>query len=266
MPKSDQYFGLLLKAVGDLKEFLPHLVLVGGWAPLLYSRYLWKEEHDPLLTVDIDFGIRNLVYQGEQTIARRVSQKNWGEHHVRIGHDTPFVPVVTVGKDLKADVEFVGSPDLSSKIQNTLLGQEIVFNRVKYFEVLLEKTIPIFLSSFKVHVPHPVHFVFHKLLTFNQRGDLAKKGKDLYYAYHILLSGPDRESFAAQVHQMVLNHRYGIRVRENIFRFFEDPHSIGPTLIADIAMTTPISTFLNHVKEDAFLRIKALVSQFPRAV
>lgn len=260
MPKSDKDLSLLTKALGDLKEFLPHLVLVGGWVPLLYSRILWHERHDPLLTVDIDFGIRNLAYHGKETIAQRVLQKKWGEHHMRIGHDTPFVPVVSVGTHLKADVEFIADAEFSSKIQNDLLGKEIYINRIQYFEVLLKKTIPISVASLSIHVPDPAHFIFHKLLTFPQREDPAKIGKDLYYAYFLLLTGPAHQNLFEEVRSLILNHPFGSFVIENIARYFEDLHSKGPALINHMAMTTPIATMIEDIQEDSFSRISGLVT------
>jgi hypothetical protein len=250
---------LLIKALGDLKDFLPYLVLVGGWVPLLYSRFLWKEGGDPLLTVDIDLGIRPLAYHGKETIAQRVLQKRWGEHHMRIGHDTPFVPVVSLGKNIKADVDFIASAQFSSKMQNDLVGQGIYINRVPYFEVLLEKTIPLSFVSLTVHVPHPTYFVFHKLLTYNQREDSIKRGKDLYSAYFILLTSPHRDSISQEMNGLLMNHPQGVLVQENISRSFEDPQAEGPTLIAQIAKTTEIATLLRDVKEDSFARIKALI-------
>ena len=33
---------LLVKVIDDLADFLPYLVLVGGWVPYIYARYIWK--------------------------------------------------------------------------------------------------------------------------------------------------------------------------------------------------------------------------------
>lgn len=260
MPKPDDELCLLSKALGDLKEFLPHLVLVGGWVPLLYTRFLWKEGFDPLLTVDIDLGIRNLDYHGQGTIAQKVHQKRWGEHHVRIGHDTPFVPVVSVGNNVKADVEFIAGSTFPVELQKSLIGLDIFINRIQFFEVLLEKTTPISFSSLTVHVPEPAHFVFHKLLTFTQREDSVKRGKDLYYAYFLLLTSPVSRHLFEDVRSLILNHRFGNRVIKNIVHDFSDPYSEGPSLISHIAMTTPIYTLLKDINGDAFSRISGLVS------
>jgi len=33
---------LLIKVIDDLAAFLPYLVLVGGWVPYVYAKYIWK--------------------------------------------------------------------------------------------------------------------------------------------------------------------------------------------------------------------------------
>ena len=49
----------LFKVLEDLRDYLPYLVLIGGWVPYIYRNYLWKGEVDkPYLTADIDIGIR----------------------------------------------------------------------------------------------------------------------------------------------------------------------------------------------------------------
>ena len=41
-----------------LKEVLPEMVVVGGWCPYLYARYLWKKPiPDIPSTTDIDLGV-----------------------------------------------------------------------------------------------------------------------------------------------------------------------------------------------------------------
>jgi hypothetical protein len=111
-------FDLLIKVVKDLEDFLPHLVLVGGWVPFLYVRFLWEETtQDPLMTMDIDFGLRNMAFKGKETIAQRVIKKNYGEHHLEIGKDVPFVPIVQSKKGARADVEFISDENTPEDVR-----------------------------------------------------------------------------------------------------------------------------------------------------
>lgn len=103
----------------DLEDFLPYLVLVGGWVPFLYSRYLWKIPYEPIKTVDIDFGFGDIDFNGHETIAARIKKKNCGEHHLKMGHASPFVPIVQIEGGLKADVEFITAPETPETIKKT---------------------------------------------------------------------------------------------------------------------------------------------------
>jgi serine/threonine protein phosphatase 1 len=51
---------LLIKVIGDLADFLPYFVLVGGWIPYIYAKYIWKDVPSMAVTTgDIDFGVGN---------------------------------------------------------------------------------------------------------------------------------------------------------------------------------------------------------------
>lgn len=82
MPEKPKELELLLKVLDDLRDFMPYLVLVGGWVPYLYARYFWKGiRHEPLTTVDIDFGFKDAPEPKAETIADRVKKMDYGEHH-----------------------------------------------------------------------------------------------------------------------------------------------------------------------------------------
>jgi hypothetical protein len=36
----DRFHAGFLKSIGLIKDYLPHLVIAGGWAPFVYYRYL----------------------------------------------------------------------------------------------------------------------------------------------------------------------------------------------------------------------------------
>jgi len=46
------------KVLGDLKEYLDDLTLVGGWLSYVYAKYVWGNlAIKPVTTADIDFGL-----------------------------------------------------------------------------------------------------------------------------------------------------------------------------------------------------------------
>lgn len=61
---------LLLKVIDDLNDFLPYLVLVGGWVPYVYAKYIWRDVPNVAVTTsDIDFGVGIKEYKGNESIA-----------------------------------------------------------------------------------------------------------------------------------------------------------------------------------------------------
>lgn len=74
---------LLIKVIDDLAEFLPYLVLVGGWVPYIYAKYAWNNvPRLAVTTSDIDFGVGAKEYKGKESIASRVIRLRYGERHV----------------------------------------------------------------------------------------------------------------------------------------------------------------------------------------
>ena len=253
---------LLLKVLRDLEAFLPYLVLVGGWVPLLYSRYLWGIKQEPLTTIDIDFGFKDVPYKGNWTVADQVVKMNYGEHHFAIGRAIPFVPIVKIEKkDLKADVEFITGPETSSGIKERLIGREILINTIQDFDILFENTMMLDVEGFPITVPNPAIFVFHKLLTFDQRTALDKKSKDLFYVYYFLFFSPDHEKLSHMVRDLIQKHPAGRRVKVNIEKYFEDRDAKGPTMIAKGAFGSAIPGLISDILDDAYQRITALIAQ-----
>lgn len=252
----------MVKVLRDLENFLPYLVLVGGWVPLLYSRYLWRIKQEPLTTVDIDFGFEEVTYKGKQTIADQVTKKKYGEHHVEMGRDIPFVPIVKLeDKGLKADVEFITGPQTSSSIKERLVGREILVNTIQDFDILFERTLKLNIEGFSITIPQPDIYAFHKLLTFDQRTKPDKKSKDLFNAYYVLFFSPDEKKLHDAVRNMIQTHSAGRRVKANIEKYFGDPDAKGPTMIANNAIGAAVPDLISDVLDDSYQRITALIAR-----
>lgn len=262
MPEERQELHLLLKVLKDLEDFLPYLILVGGWVPYLYSKYLWKGvRHEPLTTVDIDWGFKDVPFRGPETISERVRKKHYGEHHASMDRLNPFVPVVRLEKeDLKADVEFITAPETSEKVKENLVGKEIKINEIEDFDILLESPVKVNVQKIEVILANPAIFTFHKLLTFNRRGRPDKLQKDLYYAYYVLFFHPEKEKLTREISTLINKLKQGKQVRKNIEQYFEDPYAKGPSLIAAATGGSPITTLVPSVREDAFERISELLT------
>lgn len=250
---------LLKKVVHDLEPYLPQLILVGGWAPYLYAHYLWKQpEHQPLKTMDIDFGVLKGAQKYNETIAQRVRKQNYGEHHLNMGKLNPFVPIVQID-GLKADVEFISPMNDAIEVQKWMVGQEIKVNEIIHFDVLLQDPISIMLDGLSLQVAAPSRFVFHKLLTFTQRMGDFKREKDLYYAFFVLLFHPEAFQLVKEVQKMIHTHSCGLEVEKNIKLYFEDPHDKGPAIVSKLCSGTFIERSFQDVKQTSFEKFSELI-------
>jgi len=227
------------KVLEDLRDYLPYLVIIGGWVPYLYRNYLWKGEVDkPYLTADIDIGIKTKIKDFRQdSIYKRFTELQYSERHVSIGKAYPVVPEVKLSNGaVPIPVEFISGKDMPENYLRKLIGSEILVNKLEYFEIILEDTVKIKTeaktSSIEIFIPSPENYVFHKLLTFPLRPDQTKVRKDLYYVYYILRFIPNSISLLRNISKF--KHRPECKTaRENVDRFFSNRLSEGVLLVAD---------------------------------
>ena len=257
MPKIFPGEKLLLKVIDDLADFLPYLVLVGGWAPYVYAKYVWKNTPNLAVTTsDIDFGVGDQGYKGKDTIASYVQRLGYGERHVSMDRMIPFVPIVKDATgSLKAEVEFITDPKVSKKITDKIVGSEIKINEIKNFSLLLESVVTATIDKQEIQIPTESMFVFHKLLTFVQRQNSVKFKKDLYYVYYMLRYCPQKEDLIGKVSLLIKNKEQGKAVKQNLRKYFKDADSKGPLLVEQ---ENGPDEYVHNVRQDVFDRFKAL--------
>jgi len=238
LPKEFPGEKLLIKVTDDLADFLPYLVLVGGWVPYIYARYIWKNVPNMAVTTgDIDFGVGAQDFDGKDTIASRVQKLGYGERHVSMDRPFPFVPVVkNAAGDLKAEVEFITDPKVPRKLVNKIVGQEIKINEIQHFSLLLGSIITVKMNGKSIRIPTESMFAFHKLLTFVDRENKEKLRKDLYYVYYISLIKKQKE---------------GKQVKANLKEYFSSVDSKGPLFVEQ---ENGPDAYIGDVRQDAFDR------------
>ena len=229
----------LFKVLEDLRDYLPYLVLIGGWVPYIYRNYLWKGEVDkPYLTADIDIGIRMKIENFQQdSIYKKLTELQYSQRHLRIGKAYPVVPEVKLTKDaVPIPVEFVCGKNISEDYLRTLVGSQILVNKLEYFDIILDNVIKTKIEGktalIEVFIPSPENYVFHKLLTFPLRPDHIKMRKDLYYIYYVLRFTPNSTYLLRHISKF--KHRPECKIaRENVDRFFSHRLSEGVLLVAE---------------------------------
>ena len=192
----DPFVTGFLKTLWVLKNYLSVIVIGGGWAPFIYYRYLLGDKaHEPIRTRDIDFMVQTQVpVIGSKTVDQLLIEA--GFEAIFKSRDIP--PLIHYGGNidgLDIEIEFLteqtGSrTDLVLKVQNGLHAEALRFISIligNVIEVTIDDAVSVRgLSDFKVKVPTPSAYIFHKGLIFTRRRDREKKAKDLYYIFDII--------------------------------------------------------------------------------
>ena len=186
----------LFKTLGVLREYLPEIVLGGGWAPFLYHRYIFHDrKREPVFTRDIDLMVRPTVpVIGGKSIDKILLDA--GLETVFKSADNPavihyegLIDGVDVGIEFLTDL--TGSEtDAVKKVQPDLHAEAL-----RYISLVVENVTELFIEDIPeaedngpilLRVPTPAAYIFHKGLIYRRRRDQRKKYKDLYYIFDIL--------------------------------------------------------------------------------
>ena len=260
----DELETLFLKLLADIEDFLPYLVLVGGWVPNFYIKYLWKNlVVPPIVTTDIDFGLSQESGKEifNESIYKRLSRLKYRERHLNMDRMFPVVPILSSQTNsTKILIEFISSSDVTQEYIEALVGKEIIVNKIENFHILMSDYIEIQigrqsgLKPFKIKIPPPYLFLFHKAITFITREDESKIAKDLFYAYYILRFHPNKEKLLSEVKSIP----YKVEKRqaaENIRQYFSRISDKGCLMVEE--QNGP-DAFVFSVREDAHQRFSEL--------
>lgn len=183
------------KTLEILKDYLPDIVIAGGWAPLIYYHFLLSnKEIEPLRTKDIDIVVPiKLEKKAARTIDESLIEAGF-KPRFKSRHTPPAVSYEGNIEGCEVEIEFLtelrgSGEDVVIKIQKGLHAQAL-----RFISLLLENTIVVKIADFispegkilKIRVPAPAAFIFNKGLIFVRRNKRAKKAKDLYYIFDIL--------------------------------------------------------------------------------
>ena len=193
----------LYKILRIIEPYLQDLIIVGGFASLLYSAHEKAENSDnsPLITYDVDLASEgHIPIKGEKSIHESLEEEG-----LKCGLVGRFeLPIVKYYQTEKSDSEFYveflaplfgseikrnGKLDLTREIQKDLPAQKL-----RYLDLLLHHTWTIHssnLSALKdypdlvIKVPHPCMYIMQKVLTLSKRQRMDRN-KDYAYIYQTL--------------------------------------------------------------------------------
>jgi hypothetical protein len=187
------------RLVEAIRPWLPHLVIVGGWAHRLYRFHplATSQEYQPLRTRDVDLAFSlNAPLEGDL----RDALKQAGFKEELSGEDMPPVTHYYLGEDDAGFyAEFLtvkkgSGKKRDGKLDLTVSKAGITAQKLRHLELLLaapwkvqvgvESKVPIE-RAVDLVVPNPVSFIVQKLL-INKHRDADKKAQDVLYIHDTL--------------------------------------------------------------------------------
>jgi hypothetical protein len=237
------------RVLTSIQTYLQDLILVGGFASLLYRFHEKAEQPDipPLITYDVD-----LASQGEVPIRSgksiHESLEGAGLKEELLGkYEQPIVRYYPLeDSSLTYYVEFLaplsgsgtgrnGRPDLTQAIQSDLLGQKL-----RYLDLLMQDNWRVHTTSVPdlkgkpdliVRVPNPSMYIMQKILTLPERQH-ADRHKDYAYIYQILTCFRKRLKLLADNYVVLITKPEWKKWYSRFLRlsreFFVSPESDGP--------------------------------------
>ena len=186
------------RLVEAIRPWLPHLVIVGGWAHQLYrfQPLAIAQEYQPIRTRDVDLAF-SVDAPLEGDIGEALDKAEFKEElsgeftppvtHYRLGEEDAgfYAEFLTAkhGSGLRRD----GQPDM------TVSKAGITAQKLRHLDLLLDapwlvrigiETMPV-AQPINLFVPNPVSFIVQKLL-IHQRRDADKKAQDVLYIHDTL--------------------------------------------------------------------------------
>jgi len=221
----------VLDTIAAIEDGLDKIMIVGGWCPYLYAKYLWRKEIPNIpTTTDIDLGV---LETGSLRFDRTIYDKllTAGLTVERIYDEEPLpIEFVYKKEELEMKVEFITSFQTTDDTLNRFLGSPLACNRIDAFEILFENPAVISMKhsgkNLHLNIPRPETFLYHKGITFVMRSYKPKRDKDLSYVYFILKFCPDPEALIGALARYK-NHELFKSFRANLKEYLADVSKPG---------------------------------------
>ncbi len=185
LEKEDRIISDFLHAIGP---WYGHIVIGGGYAPIIYKLYLAdkKLEFLPVGTRDIDSLIsRKVPLVSEKTIAKHLDEAAFTQ--VFRGMGIPATEAYIKEIDgVEVEIEFLTDAAARVGKDKNVIISGVVAQPLSYLSLSLQKTMAFRTYSEKEgRVVSPAAWIFHKGLTFTRRKKGSKVYKDLYGIWYV---------------------------------------------------------------------------------
>jgi hypothetical protein len=214
-----------------IEDYLDKIIIVGGWCPYLYAKYLWRKEIRNIpTTTDMDLGVLETGSQKfDRTIYDKLSAAGLAVERIYDQEPEP-IEFIYKKKELEMKVEFITSFETTDDTLNRFLGKQLACNRIEAFEILLADPVRINIKQaekiLRLNIPKPETFLYHKGISFVMRSGEAKRDKDLSYIYFILKFCPDRKALLEDLVRYK-KHELFKSFRQNLKKYLSNPSKPG---------------------------------------
>jgi len=201
MGTSEEHFqAVLFPILNELRDYLPHIVLIGGWVPFLHRHFggAGEWEKDPVSTVELDVLLpdapsaghpgdllKTLLGAGFRAVDKNSPPAVWERDTVRgerieffLGHSGPAKLVGVVG----------AVPGEAGVGALKLEGMQFLREQAVELPVRAEANSPS-TDTLLVRVPSLPAFLIHKGSIFFRRSEREKRAKDLLYIVELMSEG-----------------------------------------------------------------------------
>jgi hypothetical protein len=185
LKREDKLISEFLKSIGPWKN---HIIISGGFAPIIYKLYLEKNKkgNPPVGTKDLDSLIsRKIPKICDKNIAKYLKDAGF----IPVFKDLEIPALESYVKEIdgcELEIEFLTDTSIrGDKIKNIVISG-IVAQPLKYLEISLQKTLKFTTYANESGlVVSPEIWIFHKGLTFLKRTSRSKLYKDLYGIWYV---------------------------------------------------------------------------------
>lgn len=193
---ADDFKKGFLKTLWILREYLPEIIIGGGWAPLVYYHYLIKDKSKvSIRTRDIDLFVKpGLPILANKTVDQLLVESGLTSNFKSF--TTP--PVIHYegrldGNDV--EVEFLTDQKGAKQDRVIEVQKGLHATALRFVSIILDNVIAVEIDDLviekklyplKINVASPEAYIFHKGLIYNRRLENAKGAKDLYYIFDVL--------------------------------------------------------------------------------
>ena len=243
---AEQVHEALMRALMLLKDYLPDIVISGGWVPYLYHRYVVANPPaEPIRTHDLDLVVpEQLPPKGRRPLDRILLEAGFTPT-LASDASPPVCKYAYEKEGLEIEIEFLTKLKGSEEVVTKTVQKGLVAQALRYIEILRENTFPISIVDqladgtkvrLTVNLPKPAAYIFQKGLIFLKRKERAKKAKDLYYIYDLLDNYREfHEKMIIDFQTFKASYPSGwIKTFvKNLERYFQTPRSEGPILVEE---------------------------------